>query len=191
VISIAVIDPQPALRTGLGVLLRAEPGLVPVGGAAGWADGLELARRRRPAIVLLDHQLLNGDGLGLCRRLRELPDPPRVILYSADEDPGLHLLARLAGADGLVSKAAPPPELFDAIRVVARGGSELPELDASDVRDAAHRVEPEDLALLAMLADRTPTADVAATLRVDPRRLTRRIERLMRRLRARPRAAAV
>ena len=38
---------------------------------------------------------------------------------------------------------------------------------------AAHRVEPEDLALLAMLVDRTEPADVAATLRLDRRKLAR------------------
>jgi hypothetical protein len=51
---------------------------------------------------------------------------------------------------------------------------------------AAHRVEPDDLALLAMLVDRTPPADVADALRLDSRRLSRRTERLLGRLRTRP-----
>ena len=51
---------------------------------------------------------------------------------------------------------------------------------------AAHRVEPDDLALLAMLVDRTPPADVADALRLDRRRLSRRTERLLGRLRTRP-----
>ena len=53
-------------------------------------------------------------------------------------------------------------------------------------------MEPEDLALLAMLVDRTEPAEVAATLRLDRRRMARRIERLLARLRerrARPRPA--
>src|SRR5215208_2003883 len=145
------------------MLLRTEPGLVPVGAAAGAHD---------------------GDGLGLCRRLRA-----RVVLYAADADPTLGLLARVAGADGLVDKSAEPAELFEAIRMVARGGSPLPALDAAELDAAAHRIEPEDLALLAMLVDRTPAEDVAETLNVDLRRMTRRIERLLGRLRTRPAAA--
>jgi DNA-binding NarL/FixJ family response regulator len=187
---IAVIDPQPAVRAGLSMLLRTEPGLVPVGVAAGAHDGVELAERLRPDVVLLEPHLLDGDGLGLCRRLRASTNPPGVILYATDADPALALLARVAGADGLVDKAADTPELFDAIRIVARGGCALPPVEAEELDAAAHRIEPEDLALLAMLVDRTPAADVADTLHLDRRRMGRRIERLLGRLRARPAAGA-
>jgi len=180
---IVVIDPQPAVRAGLAMMLRTEPGLVPVGAAAGAQDGLSLVKRQRPDVVVLD-----GDDLAICRRLRALDNPPRVVLYAAGADPTLAVTARVAGADGLVDKEAPPPELYEAIRVVARGGTALPPLDRSQLDAAAHRVEAEDLALLAMLVDRTEPAEVAATLRLDRRRLARRIERLLGRLRpARPR----
>jgi DNA-binding NarL/FixJ family response regulator len=187
---IAVIDPQPATRAGLSMLLRTEPGLVPVGAAAGAHDGAELAERLRPDVVLLEPHLLDGDGLGLCRRLRAAADGPRVVLYAGDVDPVLGLLARVAGADGLVDKAAEPVALFDAIRVVARGGTALPPVDTVELDAAAHRIDPDDLALLAMLVDLTPAADVADTLHLDRRRMGRRIERLLGRLRARPTADA-
>jgi DNA-binding NarL/FixJ family response regulator len=183
---VVVIDPQPAVRAGLAMLLRTEPGLVPVGAAVGAHDGLELAARQRPDVVILDPQLLDGDGLGTCRRLRTLDPAPRVVLYSAGGDPSLPVTARVAGADGLVDKAAPAAELFEAIRMVARGASALPPLDREQLDLAAHRVDSEDLALLAMLVDRTEPADVAATLRLDKRKLSRRIEKLLGRLRARP-----
>src|SRR4051812_33130465 len=142
---IVVIDPQPAVRAGLAMLLRGEPGLVPVGSAAGAHDGLELVSRQRPDVVLLD-----ADDLSVCRRLRALDHPPHVVLYSASDDPPLPVTARVAGADGLVHKEAPAGELYEALRVVARGGSALPPLTRAELDVAAHRVEPEDLALLAM-----------------------------------------
>src|SRR4051812_19715886 len=160
---VAVIDPQPAVRAGLAVLLRNEPGLVPVGSAAGAQDGLELASRQRPDVVILDPQLTDAYGLGTCRRLRSLDPAPRVVLYSAGGDPALPVTARVAGADGLVDKAAPAEELFEAIRLVARGATALPPLDREQLDLAAHRVDAEDLALLAMLMDRTEPAEVAAT----------------------------
>lgn len=183
---IVIVDPQPAARAGLAMLLRAEPGLVPVGNATGAHDGAELVARQRPDVVLVEHHLLDGDGLGLTRRLRALERPPRVILYTAEPEPVLGLLARVAGAAGLVDKAAEPGELFEAVRVVARGGSAMPPLAASELDAAAHRVEPDDLALLAMLVDGTTPADVADALRLDRRRVNRRTERLLGRLRARP-----
>ena len=186
---IVVIDAQPAVRAGLAMLLRTEPGLVPVGAATSSADGAELVARRRPDVVLLDHTLADGDGdgLALCRRLRA---QAHVILYTADMDPALPVVARVAGADGVVAKTAPPEELFEAIRVVARGGTALPPVRRAELDAAAHRVDPDDLALLAMLMDRTSPAEAAETLHLDRRRINRQTERLLGRLRARPRAAA-
>jgi DNA-binding NarL/FixJ family response regulator len=181
---VAIVDPQPAVRAGLSMLLRAEPGLVPVGAACGVQDGLALVRRELPDVVLLEHHLLDGDGLALCRRLKALDAAPRVVLYTAEPDAMLALVGRIACADGLVDKAAAPAELFDAIRVVARGGAALPPVAPAELDAAAHRIEPEDLALLAMLADGTSPADVAETLRLDRRAVARRIERLLGRLRA-------
>jgi DNA-binding NarL/FixJ family response regulator len=190
VTSVAIVDPQPAVRAGLSMLLRGEPGLVPVGAAAGIADAHDLLARERPDVVLLEHQLRDGDGIWLCRRLKAAGAVPRVILYTALPDDEVEMLARVAGADGIVDKAAPPIELFEAIRVVARGHTALPPLTRAQLDAAAHRVEPDDLALLAMLVDRTSPADVAATLHMDRRRVAKRTERVLGRLRgAVPRAA--
>jgi DNA-binding NarL/FixJ family response regulator len=184
VIRIAIVDPQPAVRAGLAMLLRTEPGLVPVGAANGAHDGVELVERLGPDVVLLEHHLSEGDGLSLCRRLKALPGAPRVVLYTADPDATLPLIARVAGADGLVDKAANPQQLFEAVRVVGRGGTALPPIEAEQMDAAAQLIEAEDLALLAMLVDGTPAADVADTLRLDRRKVGRRIERVLGRLRA-------
>jgi DNA-binding NarL/FixJ family response regulator len=187
---VAIIDPQPAVRAGLVMLLRAEPGMLPVGTAAGATDAAELLTRERPDVVLLEHHLLDGDGIGLCRRLKAEGRKTRVVLYTALPDPEVELLARVAGADGLVDKAAPPADLFEAIRLVARGGTALPPLTREQLDAAAHRVEPDDLALLAMLVDGTSPADVAETLHMDRGRVAKRTERVLGRLRrAAPRAA--
>ncbi len=171
---VAIIDPQPAVRAGLAMLLRAEPGIVPVGAAAGVSDAADVLARERPDVVLLEHHLRDGDGIALCRRLKAEAGAPRVILYTTLPDDEVELLARIAGADGIVDKAAAPPELFEAIRLVARGETSLPPLTREQLDVAAHRVEPDDLALLAMLVDRTPAADVAATLHMDRRRTSTR-----------------
>jgi DNA-binding NarL/FixJ family response regulator len=178
---IVVIDPQPAIRAGLAAMLRTEPGLVPVGVAEGAKDGVELVEHQRPDVVLLD-----GDDLPLCRRLRALEHPPRVVLYAAGDDHALPVTARVAGADGLVHKEAPAEVLFEALRLVGRGGTALPSLDREQLDLAAHRVKPEDLALLAMLVDRAEPDEVAATLRLDRRKLAKRIERLLGMLRGGP-----
>ena len=189
-IRIAIVDPQPAVRAGLAMLLRTEPGLMPVGAATDIHDGLALAQRLHPDVVLAEHHLADGDGIALCRRLKALDGAPKVILYTAEPARELPLLARVASADGVVNKLAAPEELFEAIRVVSRGGTALPPLDAREMDAAAHLLDPEDLPLLAMLADGTAAADAADTLHLDRRRAARRIERMLGRLRAGTHAAA-
>ena len=178
---IVVIDPQPAVRAGLAMLLRTEPGLVPVGAAEVPTTASSWSTRQRPDVVLLDPQLLDGDGLGACRRLRALDPAPRVVLYTAGGRPvaaghGARRRRRRAGRQG----RAAPRSSSRRSGVVARGGSALPPLDREQLDAAAHRVDAEDLALLAMLVDRTEPAEVAATLRLDRRRMARRIERAAR-----------
>ena len=100
------------------LLLRSEPGLVPVGAATGAGDAAELLARERPDVVMLEPGLLDGDGIALCRRLTAEPGGPRVILYTAAPGEEIELLARVAGASALVDKAAAPGELFEIIRRV-------------------------------------------------------------------------
>jgi DNA-binding NarL/FixJ family response regulator len=179
---IAIVDPQPAVRAGLTALLRSEPGLVPVGSAGTAEEALDLVARAAPDIVLLEPFLGVDDGLQLCRRITG-DGGPRVVAYTEVGDPALEVALRVACADGVVDKQATPQELFEALRKVARGRTALPPLTPGQLRAAAARVESDDLALLAMLVDRTPAADVAATLRLDRRRVARRADRMLGRLR--------
>ncbi len=127
---VAVIDPQPALRAGLAVLLRSEPGLTFAGGASTPAQGLDLLARRRVDVVVMDPELLGPDGLPYCRRITELERAPRVVVYTAAaSEPAYAMGAEVAGADAVVDKAAPGEELFEAIRIAGRSAGVLPALE--------------------------------------------------------------
>ncbi len=101
-------------------MLRAEPGFRCVGGAEDGTTMWTLLRRTRPDVVVLDHRLGDEDGIELCRALRAEPDPPSVLLYTADPNAALERSALEAGASGLVDKAIDVGALFDAIRVAGR-----------------------------------------------------------------------
>jgi DNA-binding NarL/FixJ family response regulator len=85
-----------------------------------------LLRREPPDVVVLDHRLGDEDGIELCGEIRREPEPPSVLLYTADPTPALERAALAAGASGLVDKAVDVDALFDAIRVAGRrpGSSE-------------------------------------------------------------------
>jgi DNA-binding NarL/FixJ family response regulator len=119
-IRVLVVDDHPVLRAGLEAVLRAEPGFRCVGGAEDGAAMWVLLRRTRPDVVVLDHRLGDEDGIELCRALRAEPDPPSILLYTADPNTALERSALEAGAAGIVDKAIDVGALFDAIRVAGR-----------------------------------------------------------------------
>jgi DNA-binding NarL/FixJ family response regulator len=190
VIRVLVVDDHLALRAGLMAVLNAEPGIVPLAAVASEDELCPALTRTKPDVVLLDYHLPGRDGLSLCRRIKRALHPPRVLLYSAYANAALAIPALLVGADGLVHKGAPATELYEALRLVARGERVLPPVSRELLTDASGRLEPEDQPILGMALDATGPADIAAALHLDPRELDARIERMLARLRVDVPAAA-
>jgi two-component system response regulator DevR len=181
-IRVAIVDDHHAVRLGLQAAIRSEPGLVPVGVASDGAGAASMLYRTSPDVLLLDYHLPDIDGLTLCRRIKSSPPAPAVVLYSAFADAAMTVPAIVAGADGIAHKGQPARELFEAIRVVARGGDATPPISPWLRRAAGQTLDSEDLPILAMLLDRTPPADIARTLGIDRGTLRDRIDRILRRL---------
>ena len=181
-IRILVVDDHPAMRAGLTAVLRAEPGFVPLDAAAGSLDLEPALNRTKPDVVLLDYHLPGDDGLVVCRRIKRQVPSPAVLLYSAYADASLMIPARLAGADGMVSKAAPAHELFDAIRRVTRGERVLPPISRELLDAAGAALEAEELPILGMTLEGTPPGEIASTLGLEPGELAHRIDRMIKRL---------
>ena len=181
-IRMLLVDDHPALRTGLTAVLRAEPGLVPLGTAADEEELWPALNRTKPDVVLLDYHLPPADGLVLCRRIKRTLPPPRVLLYSAYADASLVIPAVLAGADGLVNKGAPAPELYDAVRTVARGDSVMPPISRELLDAARVRLDDEDVPVLMMALDGTPEAEIARILGVSADEMAHRMDRMISRL---------
>lgn len=182
VIRVAIVDDHPAVRIGLHAALRGEPDIEPVGSADGAGELEPLLYRTRPDVVLLDYHLPGTDGLSICRRIKSQALAPAVLLYSAFADDSLVVPAIVAGADGVVHKSAPPRELYEHLRTVARGDAALPPVSAAALRAAGEALDPEDLPVLGMLVERTSTADIADALRIDRSELTGRLARMLSRI---------
>jgi DNA-binding NarL/FixJ family response regulator len=189
-IRVLLVDDHLALRAGLSAVLKAEPGIVPIASAASARDVWPALTRSRPDVVLLDYHLPDRDGLSLCRQVKRTLPAPKVLLYSAYANAALAIPALLAGSDGLVHKGAPASELYQALRLVARGERVLPPISRELLSDASSRLDPDDLPILGMALDGTGSADIAAALRIAPSDLDGRIERMLHRLRVDVPAAA-
>jgi DNA-binding NarL/FixJ family response regulator len=190
VIQLVLVDDHPALRAGLMGVLRAEPGLAPLASVSS-ADELwpELARSK-PQVVVLDYHLPGEDGLAVCRQVKRLIPAPAVLLYSAYASASLVVPARVAGADGVLHKAAPAAELYDAVRMVARGESVMPPLSRTLVDEAVRKIDDHDVPVLMMRLDGASGAEIAESMRWDPEDVAHSIDRILHRLRLDVPAAA-
>jgi DNA-binding NarL/FixJ family response regulator len=122
VIRTIVVDDQALVRTGFGMILDSEPDIEVVAEAANGREGLELCRRHRPDVVLMDIRMPELDGIEATRLITaDAAVPTRVlILTTFDLDDYVYEALR-AGASGFLLKDTPPDDLIGAVRVLAAG----------------------------------------------------------------------
>jgi two-component system, NarL family, response regulator NreC len=118
---ILISDDHPLLRSGLRVLLAADPGLEVVGEAGTGEETLRLAEELSPDVVLLDISMPGESGIETVRRLKAKLPALKVLFLTMHEEEGMLLEALGAGGDGYLIKRADEQEIVQAIRVVQRG----------------------------------------------------------------------
>ena len=182
-IHLALLDDHPAVLAGLRRLIEHEHDLLIVGAAP---SAPQLARQlgeERPDVLIVDHDLARSDGLSHCRRVKDRPDPPAVIVYSAFASQALALAARVAHADAVVNKTEPVSSLLAAIRSVAAGETVLPAIPREAYTTATARLPDEDLPVLAMLLGGESLPAIADALHTDRAEVAWRAQRIIGRLR--------
>jgi DNA-binding NarL/FixJ family response regulator len=138
-IRILVVEDQPLIRRAFAAMLGLEPDIEVVGQAADGAEGIELVRRYRPDVVLMDIQMPRVGGIAATRRiLAEFPATQIVVLSTFDTD-DLVFEAISAGAHAYLLKDASEAEILATIRGVQRGESRLSPNIARKVMDELRR----------------------------------------------------
>ncbi len=136
-IRLALVDDSELVRLGLRTLLEDAPGIRLVGEAGTAEAALTLCARERPDVVLLDIRLPDGNGIEVCRRLRQQLPATRVIFLTSAGDGQTVDTAIRAGAHGYLLKEVDGRGLVDAVRAVAAGRSILdPAITASVLQRA-------------------------------------------------------
>jgi DNA-binding NarL/FixJ family response regulator len=206
-IRVLIADDQELMRTGLRMMLAAQPDLEVVAEAADGRAAVELSRRHHPDVALLDVRMPGCDGIEATRRLRAAgaPRPQVVILTTFDHDDHVYDALR-AGATGFLLKTTPPDRLVAAVRAAAAGESLLsPEITrrlaeryATGPRPAAGGVPPElaeltprERDILRRIAGGRSNAQIAADLVLSTATVKSHVNRIFRKLGVGERAQAV
>ncbi|WP_027942305.1 response regulator [Amycolatopsis taiwanensis] len=120
-IRLLIADDQPATRDGLRDLLSSQPDIDVIGAATDGPDLLDLARYRRPDVVLTDIRMPRMDGLAAIRELAALEPAPAVIALTTFDIDEYVFGALQAGAVGFLLKNSDPGLFADAIRAAHAG----------------------------------------------------------------------
>lgn len=204
-IRVAVADDQPLVLTGFRTLVGHADDLELVGEAANGADAVELARRERPDVLLMDIRMPVLDGIEATRRVvSEVPAVRVVMLTTFDADEYVYAALR-AGASGFLLKDAAPEDLLSAVRIVAAGeGLLAPSVTRRLIAEFARRPEPgqfttgllevltdREREVLALVARGLSNAEIAERLVVSRSTAKTHVSRILMKLAARDRAQLV
>ena len=199
-----LVDDHAVVRSGLKMLLSAEPDVQIVGEAGTAAEAIELAGRTSPDVVLMDIGLPDMSGIEATREIKARFPNLAVVALTIHEDQEYFFKMLDAGALGYVPKRAAPEELLRAIRAAAAGEVYLyPSLAKLLVTDylsqdhpAAQKAHLDGLTqrereVLAYLAEGTSNEEIAVSLVISPKTVERHRENIMRKLNLHSRAELV
>ena len=135
-IRVLIADDHAILRSGLRMLIGAQPDMTVVGEAQDGKEAVRLAGETAPDVTVLDITMPHGGGLHAISEIRKIANSVRILLLSMHDEPAYLRTALAAGASGYVLKKSVDADLLSAIRAVHKGrtyvDSELAEGLISD-----------------------------------------------------------
>lgn len=180
-ISIVIVDDHPVVRSGLRNVIEQEPGFKVVAEADDGVTALDIVRRVKPDVVVIDINMPRLDGFGLAAELRRANLAKHMIFLTAHSDPELFDKALAAGAQGYILKDSALLEIVSGIRHVVEGRryaspamtgylmerrrAHLAKAETPGAKDLS-RTERE---ILRLIAEYKTSSEIAEVLHVSPR----------------------
>lgn len=205
-IRVLIVDDQAMVRQGFGALLDAQADISVVGSAADGEEVVELVRRTRPGVVLMDIRMPRMNGLDATRAIHAMPglDHPRVLMLTTFDADEYVFSALRAGASGFILKDATAEELVSAVRVVASGEALLaPSVTRKLIADYANRPAPRstssmlsqlterELGVMGLVATGQTNSEIAAELFLAEQTVKTHVSRILSKLGLRDRTQIV
>jgi DNA-binding NarL/FixJ family response regulator len=204
-VTVLIADDQALVRAGFRSILESQPGISVVGEASDGRDAIDIARKRRPKVVLMDIKMPDIDGLEATRRILAEQEEETAVLMLTTFDLNEYVYeAMRAGASGFLLKDVLPEDLVAAVRIVAGGDALIApavtkRLIEHFVRAAPPAVPPAELSeltpreaeVLTLVAKGRSNGEIAEDLVLSEATVKTHVKHILAKLGVRDRVQAV
>jgi two-component system, NarL family, response regulator LiaR len=191
-IRILVVEDQNVVREGLIAILSYQTDMEIVGEAGDGVQAVELARRTRPDVILLDMVMPRQDGLTTIPKLRTIVPEARILVLSSFAESDRVYQAIKAGALGYMLKDTTRVQLLQSIREVASGHASIhPSIAMKVIHEFDHQSEGNltnqsltrrELEALRLIARGLSNQEIANTLVVHERTIAKYVSSILNKL---------
>ena len=196
-ITLLLVDEHPIVQLGVSLIAKESRRPCRVIEAASGEAAVELARRERPDLVLLDPSLADLLLADAVRRIGAVSPASRIVVFPAHITPSIREEAAGLGVHGLLGKDATPAKFLATIEAVARGERKLGEAEQRDaLRRAAAKLNcapltPREHEIIRRAARGESNAEIASAIFLAPTTVKSYVHSALGKLEARNRVEAV
>jgi DNA-binding NarL/FixJ family response regulator len=177
IVRLALVDDHPIVLNGLQAALGTVGELEVVAQGSSIADARVILERRDIDVLLLDVRLPDGNGIELLARPGR-PERPAIIVLSSFRNRQYVAAAIRFGAQGFLLKSTPLPELVDAIRRVAAGGSIFTAEQLRDAQAGYVALTVRERQILSLMLQGKSNDEIAVRLKVSRKTIEVHLSRL-------------
>ena len=195
-IKILIIDDHPLMRRGIKQLIELEKNFEVVGDAGSGNEGIALALKTQPDLIILDLNMKGLSGLDTLKSLRNEDVDDRIVILTVSDAKNDIFALIDAGADGYLLKDTEPDTLLGQIKQIAQGEVILSDsikdllLERSSSQDPIHALTDREMDVLQLIAKGLSNKQIAAQLFISEETVKVHIRNLLRKLNVHSRVAA-
>jgi len=191
-IRVLVVEDQSLVREGMVAILSHQPDIEVVGEAEDGIEAMQVARKSKPDVILLDMVMPRQDGLTTIPRLKEIIPAAKILVLSSFAESNRVYQAVKTGALGYMLKDTPRVQLLQAIRDVARGQASIhPSIAMKVINDfdnksggseSVDHLTHREMETLRLIARGMSNQEIATTLVVHERTIAKYVSSILNKL---------